>query len=180
MKWSNRVDRSRMLKVIVIITFFATLFIMRVFEPHFQALSNQTKTLDMRFNYNSIEAYNLLDTLGTQGRHTYINILLIDFIFIASFALLQNFILKYIMGEKLLGTKLRRLLLISYLRGASDIIEDIFILIIIKRYPLRISSLVTYSGFFTKLKFIFLGLWIISIPIILIIKIKTEGSKNHE
>lgn len=166
-----------LLRSAVILAFVVCLLLMRVYEPHFKALSNGARTLDMSFHYSSAEVFKLFDTLGIQGRLLYIRLLLIDFIFIASFALVQNFILKFVMGKALLKTGWRRLLAISYLRGLSDIIENISILILINSFPLEMPGLVELSSFFTALKFIFLGLWLISIPISYIIMIKKREIK---
>jgi hypothetical protein len=175
-----RADRTKIFRAIVIFVFVACLLIMRVYEPHFQALSNGARTLDMRFHYTGVEAYKLFDTLGVQGRLLYIRILLIDFIFIASFALVQNFILKFVMGKALLKTRWRRMLAISYLRGLSDVIENISLLILISKFPLKIPGLVVFSSFFTTLKFIYLGLWLISIPILFFIRIKKRKEQSYE
>lgn len=174
-----RVDKTKLFRAIAILLFVVSLLIMRIYEPQFRALSSGAGTLDMRFHYNTAETYKLLDTLSVEGRLLYIRILLIDFVFIVSFALVQNFILKFIMGKILLKTGLRKLLAISYLRGLSDIIEDISLLILIKEFPSKIPGLITFSSFFTTLKFIFLGLWLISIPTILFIRIKKRKGQER-
>jgi hypothetical protein len=170
-------NKTKIFKIAIILLFIVMLLIMRRYEPNFKALSNGAVTLDMRFHYNSVETYKLLDTLGIEGRLLYIRILVIDFIFIVSFALVQNFFLTFVMGKALLKTRLRQLLAISYLRGFSDIIENTSVLILINKYPMEIPGVVTVSSFFTTLKFIFLGLWLISILIILVIRINAEKDK---
>lgn len=173
-------NKIRIFRATVILVFVVCLLLMRGYEPHFLALSNGAATLDMRFHYSSVEAYKLFDTLGIQGRLLYIRILLIDFIFIASFALVQNYILKFVMGKALLKTRWRRMLAISYLRGLSDVIENISLLILINKFSLEIPGLVAFSSFFTTLKFIFLGLWLISIPILFIVRIKKRKEQSYE
>lgn len=173
-------NKIRIFRTIVILAFAVCLLLMRAYEPHFLALSDGVATLDMRFHYNSVEAYKLFDTLGIQGRLLYITILLIDFIFIASFALVQNFILKFVMGKVLLETRWRRMLAISYLRGISDAIENISLLILINKFPLKIPELVAFSSFFTTLKFIFLVLWLILIPVLFVVRINKRKELSYE
>jgi len=176
----KRVNKAQILRVAVTMVFVSCLLMMRSYDPNFQALSHGAGTLDMRFHYSSIEAYKLFDILNAQGRLLYIRILLIDFIFITSFALVQNFILKSIMGKALLKTKWRWAFAISYLRGLSDVIENISVLIMINRFPSELPGLVAFSSFFTTLKFISLGLWLVSIPILIVIRIMKGKELNHE
>lgn len=176
----KRVNKTKIIRVAVTIIFFACLLVMRGYDPNFQALSNGAGTLDMRFHYSSIEAYKLFDTLSAHGRLLYIRILLIDFVFITSFALVQNLILKSIMGKALLKTGWRCALAISYLRGLSDVIENISLLIMINRFPSELPRLVAFSSFFTTLKFIFLGLWLVSIPILIVVRIMKRKELSHE
>jgi hypothetical protein len=176
----KKVNKTKIRRVAVTIIFLACLLVMRGYDPNFQALSNGAETLDMRFHYSSIEAYKLFDTIGAHGRLLYIRILLIDFVFITSFALVQNFILKPIIGNALLKTRWRCVLAISYLRGLSDVIENISLLIMINRFPSELPRLVTFSSFFTTLKFIFLGLWLVSIPILIVVRTMKRKELSHE
>ncbi len=177
MEKNDSATKMRIFKTAVIFVFAVCLLLMRVYEPHFKALSSGARTLDMSF-HSSAEVFKLFDTLGIQGRLLYIRLLLIDFIFIASFALVQNFILKFVMGRALLKTGWRRMLAISYLRGLLDVIENISLLILINSFPLKTPWLAAFSSFFTTLKFIFLGLWLISIPILYIIRIKKREKSS--
>lgn len=161
-------NRKKVYRAIVILVFAACLILMRYYDPQFQSLSHGAGTLDMRFHYGAAEAYRLLDTLGASGRLLYIRILLIDFVFIMSFALVQNFILKSVMGEALLKTKWKWALGISYLRGIMDLLENASLQILICRFPSVLSTLAACSGFFTTIKFVFIGLWLVAIPVLFV------------
>lgn len=171
------INRKNVYRVIIILVFVACLILMRYYDPQFQSLSNGAGTLDMRLHYSSVEAYTLFNTLGASGRLLYIRILLIDFVFIGSFALVQNFILKSVMGEALLKTKWRWTLAISYLRGLLDIFENASLLILICKFPSVLPTLAACSGFFTTLKFIFLGLWLVAIPVVFVVRMMNRRIK---
>jgi hypothetical protein len=84
------------------------------------------------------------------------------------------------MGKALLKTGWRWALAIAYLRGLSDVIENISVLIMINKFPSELPGLVAFSSFFTTLKFIFLGLWLISIPILIVARIMKRKELSHE
>lgn len=169
-------DKAKILTVILVFT--VSLLAIQLNENDFRFFSDGASTLDMRIHYSPIDVYQLFDALGDPGKLIYIRMLLIDFVFIASFVMLQNMILKYIMGQDLLKTGFRRLTILSYLRGFSDIIENISLLILLKNFPSVMPQLVTFSSFITMLKFLFLALWLISIPLLVIIRMKNNKNRK--
>lgn len=159
--------------------FFTMLYTMHLIDPGFAAASLGAKTLDMRFGYGPTEAYTLFSTLGADGRGIYVNLLFVDFVFIASFALVQDFLLRCAMGKAVRQTPLRLLLAFAFLRCACDVLENISILFMISRFPAQLPWLATLSGFLTQLKFIFLYLWLGAIPVALIARIVLKGRRQH-
>lgn len=167
-------------KIIVFLVFIMMLIIMRIIEPDFLSYSGGGKTLDMRLGYTSGAAYGLFDTLGSEGISCYKRLLHIDFIFIISFALLQAYLLKWIMGRLVQKTRWKYLVLLSYLRGVFDITENILILISMGAFPSKSNLLLSISSLSTMLKFIMLGLWIASIPMLLVIRSNMKRRLNNE
>jgi hypothetical protein len=168
------------LSVIIFLVFAVFLLAMQVNERSFQDFCDGASSLDMRFHYSSSDVYQLFDALGVPGRLIYTRILLIDFAFIASFALVQNMIIKSIMGKELLKTGFRRLTALSYLRGFADVIENIILLILLNNFPSSLPQLVTFSSAITALKFIFLALWLTAIPLIIIYRIKLKRKAKQQ
>lgn len=165
MKKNIRFSKTYIFELLAILTFISTLMIMGKIEPDFLAYSNGAKTLDMRFGYDAADVFRLFTTLDVEGRSLYTTYLWDDFIFIASFALVQNYILKFAMGKVLVNSKWRILLAIAYFRAFFDVTENIIILILLHSFPTILSSLVTVASCATRIKFILLGMWLFAIPI---------------
>lgn len=176
----KRLSDHTLFKVIAIGLFVLTLIVMRLCEPQFQAAAGAgVQTLDMRFGYTAEEVYHLLDRLGITGREVYVTVLLVDFIFIVSFALTQNMLLKWLMGERLLNSCFKILLSIAFVRGGFDVLENIFILIMLSRFPTQLPWLATVSGIDTQIKFIILYLWLAAVPIAFIIRMVLQRRQLH-
>lgn len=168
-----RLNKIPVHRVLIIAVFAFTLLIMNGTawgEPGFRVYSNGAGILDMRLGYSANDVYQLFRILGVEGRDFYARFLFLDFIFIGSFALVQNYLLKRIMGNVVLKSGWRYLLSISYLRGLFDIIENILFLVLLFSFPLELTGVVVMASFSTLLKFILLGLWLFAIPTLLVIK----------
>lgn len=172
MKENSKSNKVYIIRILVILILIFTLLIMRKNEPIFLAYSKGVKMLDMQFGYNILDVKQLFETLGIGGRSFYIKSLGIDFIFIASFALVQNYILKWIMGKVMLNSGWKMLLSISYLRALFDVMENVIILFLLFKFPLMLTSLITVASYITMVKFIFLGLWFLAIPVSLSVRIQ--------
>jgi len=180
MKKNIRLSKTYIFRLLVILIFISALMIMRKIEPGFLAHSNGAKMLDMRFGYDATNVFELFTTLGVVGRSIYVRYLCDDFIFIASFAIVQNYILEFIMGKAMLNSKWRVLLAIAYLRAFFDVVENIIILILLNSFPTMLSSLVTLVSSVTRLKFILLGMWLFAIPTSFIVRVMMRKKEKVE
>ncbi len=178
MKKSAKFSKTYLIRLLVILILISTLMIMEKIEPGFLTHSNGKKMLDMRFGYNAIDVSELFKNLGVEGRSIYVRYLYDDFIFIASFAIVQNYILKYIMGKAMLKSKWNVLLAIAYLRAFFDVTENIIILILLNDFPSMLPSFVTVVSSVTRLKFVLLGMWLFSMPISLIARLMMRKKKK--
>lgn len=176
MRENKRLNKIINYRILVILVFILTLLIMRGNESKFLTYSEGANMLDMRFGYEIDDVYQMFRILGTEGRSLYIRLLCIDFLFIVSFALVQNYLLKRIMGKAVLNSKWHFLLSLSYLRGLFDVVENSLILIMLINFPIEFLRLVKASSFATSLKFIFLGLWLIAIPISFFVRKHMENN----
>jgi len=164
MKKSIRFSKTSIIRILVILILISALMIMEKIKLGFLVYSNGAKTLDMRFGYTATDVFKLFTTLGVGGRSIYVKYLCDDFIFIASFAIVQNYILKVAIGKEMLNSKWSALLSIAYLRAFFDVTENIIILSLLNNFPVVLSSLVTVASSITRLKFIAYGMWILAIP----------------
>lgn len=165
MRRNIRFNKTYMIRLLVILALILALMIMRKIEVGFLVHSNGAKTLDMRFGYAATDVFELFTSLGVEGRSIYVRYLCDDFVFIASFAVVQNYILKFTMGKAVLNSKWRALLSIAYFRAFFDATENVIMLILLNTFPAIPLFLITIASSVTRLKFILLGMWLFSIPI---------------
>jgi hypothetical protein len=178
MKKNIRLSKTLIIRLLVILILILALMIMKKIESGFLVYSNGAKTLDMRFGYNATDVLNLFTTLSVEGRSIYVEYLCDDFIFIASFAIVQNYILKFVIGKEMLNSTWRTLLSIAYLRAFFDVTENIIILILLNRFPSMLTFLITIASNVTKFKFILLGIWSLAIPITLLARLIMKKRKK--
>lgn len=178
MKNCIKLSKILIIRVLVVLILVSILIVMEKIEKIFLGYSNGTKILDMRFGYNYQDVFQLFRELGKEGRSIYSKYLSYDFIFTISFAIVQNYILKFVMGKNLLNSKWRALLYISYLRAFFDIIENIIILSLLNDFPIISLLIVTVASSTTRLKFIVYGIWMLAILICIIVRISKEIKKR--
>ncbi|AZV57871.1 hypothetical protein [Clostridium sp. AWRP] len=171
MERNIRLNKIYIIRLLVILVLVSALVIMRKIETGFLIYSNGANVLDMRFGYSASDVFQLFTTLGAEGRSIYVKYLLDDFIFTVVFAIVQNYILKFIMGKAVLNSKWHVLLYIAYLRAFFDVIENIIILILLNSFPSMLLSLITAASSVTRLKFIVYGIWILTVPISLVVRL---------
>jgi len=179
-KENSRFNKIFIRRILVILVFILTLLVMRGNETMLFTYSEGVSKLDMRFRYNANDVYQLFEILGIAGRSLYIKFLCIDFIFITSFAVVQNYLLKWAMGKAMLNSRWRFLLHLSYFRALFDVMENISILILLTKFPTELPWLVIVSSFATSLKLILLYSWFIAIPVSFFVRKKIKNLKRSE
>lgn len=165
MKLNIRISKIYIIRVLVIVILISSLLIMAKIEPGFLIHSNGAKMLDMWFGYKADDVLKLFENLGTEGRLIYVKYLYDDFVFTVSYALVQNYILKFVMGKVMLNSKWRILLVIAWVRASFDVAENIIILILLNSFPAISWFLASVVGDVTRLKFIAYGMWVFAIPV---------------
>ena len=180
MKRNIRLNKTYMIRILVILVLISALMIMKKIHGSFLVHSNGTKVLDMRFGYAATDVFKLFTSLGVDGRLIYSRYLCDDFVFIISFAIVQNYILKFAMGKAMLNSRWRFLLAIAYFRAFFDTTENIIIFILLNSFPTMSLSLVTVVSNVTKLKFIILGIWLFAIAVSLAARIKISQKSKVE
>ncbi len=165
MKQKRKSKKTTFMILLAGIVFILCLLLMRYFELSFKIYSNGADALDMTIGFDAKDVYRLLTDLGKEGRAIYIRVMAVDFIFIASFLYIQNYILKLAMGKLVHNHRWKYLLSVSYLRAIFDYFENGFILILIFRFPTQLEELAGLLSYITEIKFLWLIIWLISIPV---------------
>ena len=102
--------------------------------------------------YNSDVFFGNLDYQGETGRHAYLQLHLIDYLFITQFYLLFVFILSFLLRRIGSKDKTFYLCLIPIAAALFDLLENISIDFSILQYPLKHIFIGNIAGVFTFLK----------------------------
>lgn len=161
----------KFVKLVGIIGFLMCLFIMYMtnlgvhgiqkYDPSFQSP-------DMKFHYSIGEITQTFDKIGGAGRAIYQKYLYLDCVFTLCFVIVMLTITSWLFT----GTLIRNFMfVVCILRALFDILENIFLIIVLRNYPTANVSMITLCSYFTSIKFIFLYIWIF----VLIIQIALFG-----
>lgn len=166
----------RLIQTIGIIGFFVCIGIMymtshgirgiREYDPAFQMP-------DMKFHYSVEEITQSFEQIGMGGRAIYQKYLLLDFVFILCFAIVMLTITDLVFT----GMVRNLLFIVCILRGLFDVLENSFLLLVLKNYPTINKQLIVTSSYFTTCKFIMLYIWIFAMAIMIGLSIifKVQG-----
>jgi len=124
-------------------------------------LSGGDAPLDLRPGYTPEDAAALLTNLGPEGRLFYQRFLLIDLVFIASFAWLQVAITRGLARRSGMQAFTRIMTAFCLARAGFDLLEDTAFFILIAQNPSLSGGLVRAAGIFTWLKFALLVPWLL-------------------
>lgn len=124
-------------------------------------LSGGDAPLDMQPGYTPEDAATLLEHLGSEGRAFYQRFLLIDLVFIASFAWFQVAITRGLARKSGMQVFVRLMTVFCLARAGFDLLEDTAVLILIAQHPSLPEGLARAAGSFTWLKFALLVPWLI-------------------
>ena len=115
--------------------------------------------LGYSFNY----AYELLDTLGAEGRKLYLSTQLpLDFIYPGLFSITYSLMLVWLFGKTFNGnSKVHYFALVPFLAGIFDYVENVFIIKMISSFPDLQVTTVKAASTFTILKSSFTMLFFI-------------------
>ncbi len=151
------------LKIIGIIVFIVCLLVMYGTNhgiPDIRKYDSDFKLLDMRFHYSANDINDTLNKIGDDGRKAYSNYLILDFIFICSFLIVQ-----FAITDKLItSVNMKSILYIFVIaRAIFDIIENCMLLKIINKFPNYNTDLASICTWITTAKFVMMYSWIICI-----------------
>ncbi len=160
MKKNNFFERFNH-KVFFITGFIFILFINLIAFPLFPKLFSKnfvstTNILDLQFGYNIDKVFEILNNLHRQGREIYFySTLFVD----TPYALFYGFFYAVIFYSLLKNTgKLKRLkflIFFPFLISISDLLENLFTLVFIRKYPNISPNLIHFGSLFNQMKWIF-------------------------
>lgn len=149
-------------KIVTVIVFILLLVIMRRYEMIFLS-HGITHSPDMRFGYSSNDIYSMFHIFGSSGKSIFVQYFLADYVFIIFFTAIQIYILRWAMGTKLEKKKAQLFMVIPYLRGTFDVIENTLFIFLILQLPKEIPAVVAVMSFITQMKFIIYGVWFVEV-----------------
>ena len=118
--------------------------------------------LDLKFGYNKTDVFNIFNNLKEEGRQAYKFFdLFVDMPYLIFYTFYYVVFMYYLL--KIKNTNRLFLLLFPFLIGFFDFLENIGILILLKQYPDLNVKMVFFTSLFTKLKWSFALLTIISV-----------------
>jgi hypothetical protein len=157
-------------KVILYFILLILIFLIANKNPFIIQIQNQTKQqiLDISFNLSTDQMYNFLDNLGEIGRKSYLNFLIIiDMIFPAAYSILGFLILSYFFQRTFKKENfLNNLKYIILLTGFLDILQNIFEIFLLIKYPEKMILAAKILNVITNIKIISVN---ISFTILLLI-----------
>ena len=151
---------------IVTMTVYLTMLLYTI--PTVGKFAPETPLFDLSpAGYSYESAIALLETLGTEGRATYLTLQLpLDFIYPALFIISNSLLLTWLFSKVYIATsKVYYLAIIPFFGGLFDYLENIFIILMINSFPNVSPALSSLASAFTILKsgfttlFYFLLIW---------------------
>lgn len=108
--------------------------------------------LDMRFGYSPDDAYKIMGGLGISGRHSYLSYLGLDFGIIVFLSITLLLVTAFLLKKLGMNEKWTLSYLLPLARGVFDILENIFIMMILLNYPKRLKGIAEVASIMTQLK----------------------------
>lgn len=139
--------------------------------PTIEDHSGGLRILDMRFSYGPEEADRLFETLGTEGRRSYLMLHLIpDMLFPTCYALAFACTSAWFLVRLLpMDHPLQWLSLTPIISGVADILENLSLVMVNASYPSRIDWLIHAASMLTKIKFGLMPIGVILLSVMALI-----------
>ena len=157
----RRIDRASLSKVILTAAAFSVMYAIINYSAAGVAgllkITNGANILDFEFGYTAEKAYLMLTSLGAEGRFFYLTrVLPLDFLFPLTYMLFYSCVMFFSL-KKIANAKsfLRLAVLFPILSMLFDWTENIFVIVMLKQYPLVAPVIYSIGCSATILKFIF-------------------------
>ena len=146
--------KNILIGILSIITF--NVFLLPKFSELFLNTKIDIKSiLDVKFSYTTTIAYTLFENLGVEGREAYkLSELFVDIPYAIIYGFTYAFLIIFLLKINKITT-LNYLILAPLLIGFFDILENIGIVIMLTKYPIKLVGICNLTSIFTSLKWIF-------------------------
>ena len=172
-------EKSNLKMVITLtIVFFIFLGLMNgnvIGTAKLNSITGGAGILDANFGYSPDKAYSVLENQGTEGRQFYTNMLYFDFVFPFVYMMFGVITIGFLL--KLCHIKTRRLnllLLAPVLAAICDWTENIFILLMIGKFPAKLALTAHLASTFTVMKIIFIAVFLAAVIVLLLCAIHSS------
>ena len=136
----------------------ATVLIQTVgFRPEVMAMANGPLPETVA-GYSAADVESVLGSLGSDGRSLYVRALLVDFVFVLTFAAGLGLPLAYLLPRATERVPVRALALAPVVAGACDYVENLVLLYSISTYPEMPGAAISIASVFTSVKVLLLPL----------------------
>lgn len=148
------------IQTIGIVGFFICLAVMYLTDLGVRGIRRYDSSFqspDMKFYYSVKQVFETFERIGVAGRLIYQKYLILDCLFTLFFLIVMLTITNRLITDPSVGSFL---FVVCVLRAAFDLLENSFLLIVLKKYPIINNSIIRWCSCFTTTKFLCLYLWI--------------------
>ena len=132
-----------------------------VFLPRLERFSS-LMIMDLTFNYGPDYAYNLLTSLGPEGRSFYVLSEFLDFLYLIIYSIFFTLLVTYLFKKAgLEGKPVFNLVLVAPVIGLFDLSENFCFLGLLFTFPARHDALVRVANVFTLSKWLACGVFVL-------------------
>lgn len=135
--------------------------------PGLTALDPHFRLPDLRFHYAPMDLWACLDPLGANGRKKLRQLWRIDFVFIACIAVVMWEITR---SQVLLPWLHRTMLACLLIRAAMDVLENLLLNTISRKYPSLLTKTAAFCGYVTSAKWLALFAWVVGLFVSLFLR----------
>jgi hypothetical protein len=126
------------------------------FRPEVESMAEGLALPEVQFVYTPDDVESVLDALGSDGRDTYIRALLVDFVFVVTFAAGLGVPLAYLLPKLTESTWIGRLAVAPVIAGLCDYVENVVLLYAITAFPDTPTAGLWIASVFTSVKLVLL------------------------
>lgn len=180
-RFMQKYSSGKLISVLFVLTMIVYVVMLTYSIPAVSAFAPEFPLFDLSpTGYSLSYASELLNSLGEDGRHLYLFTQLpLDFIYPALFSITYSLMLVWLCGKLFnKNSKIYYFLLVPFLAGIFDYIENIFIIRMINSFPDIQEITVKVASTFTILKSSFTMVFFVLLIVGLIMLLKQRNSKK--
>ncbi|MHA2940486.1 hypothetical protein ACXJY6_19600 [Vibrio sp. RC27] len=183
-RFVQKLSTGKNVSILFLLTMIVYLTMLSYSIPAVSTFAPELPIFDLSpFGYSFAYADNLLNTLGIEGRATYLSTQLpFDFIYPGLFSITYSLMLVWLFGKtSSRNSKIYYFALVPFLAGMFDYVENIFIIKMINSFPELQVTTVKIASTLTILKSSFTMLFFVLLIVgfVLLFKQKVLSNRNR-